>query len=265
MFFRSDGERMSVDTASAQACQRPLCPARRSSFLRLAGPQPEAAIRGGSVHIEGDAEVAQAFSELLKQARPDLEEELSRVIGDVAAHQVGNVARAALGFGQRAADTFTQNVAEFLQEESRDVPTRTEADEFIAAVDNYATTSRGSRRDCARRNRARGEAAMERIVRGCRRATSDPITTRCAASPACWKSSACSCGTGSTTSFSRRICSGRCASRSISRRQLGFNASAPARARERLRLAFEELGPIFMKFGQMLSTRRDSAAARHRR
>ena len=26
---------------------------------------------------------------------------------------------------------------------------------------------------------------------------------------------------------------------------------------ERLRLAFEELGPIFMKFGQMLSTRRD--------
>jgi ubiquinone biosynthesis protein len=32
--------------------------------------------------------------------------------------------------------------------------------------------------------------------------------------------------------------------------------SAGTRA-ERLRLAFEELGPIFMKFGQMLSTRRD--------
>jgi ubiquinone biosynthesis protein UbiJ len=87
------------------------------------------------VHIEGDAEVAQAFSELLKHARPDLEEELSRVVGDVAAHQIGNIARSALAFGRRASDTFARNVAEYLQEEGRDLPTRIEADEFIAGVD----------------------------------------------------------------------------------------------------------------------------------
>ncbi|HEY5807796.1 MAG TPA: hypothetical protein VIT67_07495, partial [Povalibacter sp.] len=75
------------------------------------------------------------FSELLKHARPDLEEELSRVIGDVAAHQVGNVARSVLAFGRRATDTFSQNIAEYLQEEGRDLPTRVEADEFIAGVD----------------------------------------------------------------------------------------------------------------------------------
>jgi ubiquinone biosynthesis protein UbiJ len=103
--------------------------------MRLLGPQPEAALRTGSVHIQGDAEVAQTFSELLEHARPDLEEELSRVIGDVAAHQVGNVARSFMGFAQRAASTFTQNVSEYLQEEGRDVPNRTEADEFIADVD----------------------------------------------------------------------------------------------------------------------------------
>ena len=101
----------------------------------MAGPQPEAAIRGGAVHIQGDAEVAQAFSELLRAAQPDLEEELSRVIGDVGAHQVGNAARAALGFGRRAIDTLTQNVAEYLTEEGRDLPTRIEADEFCADVD----------------------------------------------------------------------------------------------------------------------------------
>ena len=105
------------------------------SFLRLAGAQPEAALRAGAVHIEGDAEVAQAFSELLKQARPDLEEELSRIVGDVAAHQVGNLARSVMDFGQRARSTFAQNIAEYLQEEGRDVPTRVEADEFIADVD----------------------------------------------------------------------------------------------------------------------------------
>jgi ubiquinone biosynthesis accessory factor UbiJ len=134
LFFRSDGERMTIDTVDAGAAAATLS-GTPLAFLRLAGPAPEAAIRGGSIHIEGDAEVAQAFSELLEAAQPDLEEELSRLIGDIAAHQVGNAARTALGFGRRAIDTFTQNVAEFLTEESRDLPTRTEADEFFADVD----------------------------------------------------------------------------------------------------------------------------------
>ena len=134
VFLRGTGERMEVDTvntgvATASLSGTPL------SLLRLAGARADAALRGGNVHIEGNAEVAQTFSELLKHARPDLEEELSRVIGDVAAHQAGNIARSALAFGRRAADTFAQNVAEFLQEESRDLPTRTEADEFLAGVD----------------------------------------------------------------------------------------------------------------------------------
>jgi len=134
LYLRGTGERMELDTshtgsATATLSGGPL------SLLRLAGSSPDATLRASSVHIEGNAEVAQVFSELLKHSHPDLEEELSRVIGDVAAHQVGNVARSALAFGRRAADTFTQNLAEFLQEESRDLPTRTEADEFLAGVD----------------------------------------------------------------------------------------------------------------------------------
>jgi ubiquinone biosynthesis protein UbiJ len=134
IYFKANGEQMSLDTQhegtpNATLSGTPL------SLLRMAGPAPETALRTGSVHIHGDAEIAQTFSELLKQARPDLEEELSRVIGDVAAHQVGNVARSALGFARRAADTFAQNVSEYLQEEGRDAPSRTESDEFIAGVD----------------------------------------------------------------------------------------------------------------------------------
>jgi ubiquinone biosynthesis protein UbiJ len=104
-------------------------------LARLAGAAPDAAVRGGAVRIAGDAEVAQSFSELLKLAHPDFEEELSRLIGDVAAHRVGNLVRGALSFGERLRATIGQNVAEYLQEESRDLPTRTEADEFLAAVD----------------------------------------------------------------------------------------------------------------------------------
>lgn len=131
--FRSDGERMALDTATGDAAAK--LTGSPFAFLRMAGSAPESALRSGAVHIEGDAEVAQAFSELLQHARPDLEEELSRIVGDVAAHQIGNAARSALAFGRRATDTFGRNVAEYLQEEGRDVPSRTEADEFVAGVD----------------------------------------------------------------------------------------------------------------------------------
>jgi len=134
VYFKSHGESMTLHTEH-QGTPDATLSGSPLSLLRLAGPAPEAALRGGSVHIEGDAEVAQTFSELLKAAQPDLEEELSRVVGDVAAHQIGNAARSALGFARRAKDTFMQNVAEYLQEEGRDVPNRTEAEEFLQGVD----------------------------------------------------------------------------------------------------------------------------------
>lgn len=134
VYFKSHGESMTLHTEH-QGTPDATLSGSPLSLLRLAGPAPEAALRGGSVHIEGDAEVAQTFSELLKAAQPDLEEELSRVVGDVAARQIGNAARSALGFALRAKDTFMQNIAEYLQEEGRDVPNRTEAEEFLQGVD----------------------------------------------------------------------------------------------------------------------------------
>lgn len=134
LYFRSQGERMRLDTRCEAAPDATLS-GTPLSLMRLAGSMPEAALRSGAVHIEGDAEVAQTFSELLAHARPDLEEELSHVIGDVAAHQVGRAARSALAFARHAADTLAQNLSEYLQEEGRDVPSRTEAEEFTAGVD----------------------------------------------------------------------------------------------------------------------------------
>lgn len=128
-----------------------------AALIGLVRPQPESAVRSGSVRIEGDAEVAQGFQQLFKAARPDLEEELSRLVGDVAAHQIGKVARGWLNFTQRAVRTFGQNVSEYLQEESRDVPARIEVDEFVAAVDTL------------RNDVDRIEARLELLENGVRR------------------------------------------------------------------------------------------------
>lgn len=134
VFFRAEGGRVSLATrhdgsADASLSGTPL------ALLALAGPRAEGALRGGGVRIEGDAEVAQKFRELLAQAQPDVEEELARVIGDVAARQVTNFARGFLDWGRKAGGSLATNVAEYLQEEGRDLPTRTEAEEFLADVD----------------------------------------------------------------------------------------------------------------------------------
>ena len=44
--------------------------------------------------MTGDTDIAEQFRDLLRFATPDLEEELSRLVGDPLAHQAGNAARA---------------------------------------------------------------------------------------------------------------------------------------------------------------------------
>lgn len=105
------------------------------SLLPLLGADARAHMQSGAVDVKGDAEIAQAFHELLHAARPELEEELSRHVGDVAARQIGNALRSVTDWSRRTASTFADNVSEFLQEESRDLVSRTEGEEFNAAVD----------------------------------------------------------------------------------------------------------------------------------
>jgi ubiquinone biosynthesis protein UbiJ len=78
---------------------------------------------------------AERFAALLKHARPDLEEELSHWIGDVAAHELGRAAANAGAWFRRAAAALRMNTAEYLQEESRALPAALEAQAFYRDVE----------------------------------------------------------------------------------------------------------------------------------
>jgi len=106
------------------------------SLLALSGADPEAVLQRGDVRIEGDAELAQKFRELALLLHPDLEEELSLMLGDVPAHQIGRLARGLLGWTRNAATTTVRNVAEYLGHESRDLVSRNEAESFLRGVDS---------------------------------------------------------------------------------------------------------------------------------
>lgn len=105
------------------------------SLLALAGPSPEAVLQRGAVQIRGDAEVARKYRELAQLLKPDIEEELSLVIGDVSAHQLGRLARGTFTWSRHAAATAARNIAEYLAHERADLVPRAEADQFTSGVD----------------------------------------------------------------------------------------------------------------------------------
>lgn len=102
-----------------------------AQLLRTGG---EELIRDGAVSLSGDALLASQFRDLLKYARPDPEELLSRVVGDAGAHTAGQFARSIDAWGKAAHRTMTRNVIEYLQEESRSVPHPHEAEHFYDKV-----------------------------------------------------------------------------------------------------------------------------------
>ena len=72
--FRVADGRITLDTRDAGGADATLS-GSPISLLSLVGPGAEDRLRGSSIRIAGDAEVAQRFRDLLQHAQPDFEEE----------------------------------------------------------------------------------------------------------------------------------------------------------------------------------------------
>ncbi len=109
------------------------------TLAKMAAPRADAAspatVRDGDLDITGDAYTAQAFQQLLRFARPDIEEELAQIVGDAAAFRAGEIARGVRNWAREARSTMGANIREYLQEESRDLPSRYEVERFARQVD----------------------------------------------------------------------------------------------------------------------------------
>lgn len=115
-------------------------------------------MRGGTpsgVQIRGDAEIANLYRELFAAARPDLEEELSRWVGDMPARHLSLLAKSVRTWARRARRTAGENIAEYLQEEGRDLVSKTEMEEFLRGVDTV--------RDAVDRIEARLKGLEQRV------------------------------------------------------------------------------------------------------
>ncbi|MEW6646141.1 MAG: SCP2 sterol-binding domain-containing protein [Pseudomonadota bacterium] len=105
------------------------------ALLRLNRGKAGEGMFSGTVKIEGDVELGQRVQRILGGLDIDWEEHLSRLTGDVLAHQIGNMVRGFLRWGEQAAGNLERDFADYVQEERRDVPPRWEVDEFLTGVD----------------------------------------------------------------------------------------------------------------------------------
>lgn len=117
------------------------------------GTQGARELFAGNVTVTGDTELAQHFGKVLGDLDIDWEEQLSRITGDVVAHQVGRKSRRFAAYLADGAETAKANINEYLTEEARLLPTRIEADDFFGDVDTL--------RDATERLAAR----LERLAR----------------------------------------------------------------------------------------------------
>lgn len=90
----------------------------------------------GGVRVSGDTELGQRFGEVLGALDIDWEEQLSRLAGDVLAHQIGRGVRGLTRWAGATGRTLVQDLGEYLQEEARLVPARLEAEAFLQDVDD---------------------------------------------------------------------------------------------------------------------------------
>jgi ubiquinone biosynthesis protein UbiJ len=97
--------------------------------------QSTAQLFAGHVRIEGDTELAHRFSEVLANLDIDWEEQLSRYVGDVTAHELGRLAREAKAEGGRTLDLAQRNLSEYLTEEARLLPHPYEVEDWVEQVE----------------------------------------------------------------------------------------------------------------------------------
>ncbi len=99
--------------------------------------------------VEGNAEFATELSFVFRQLRWDIEEDLSQVVGDIAAHRLVESAQRFAAWQKQAATNLLENISEYLVQENP----------MLVASGEYTTLARDIGRFSAALSRVEGRLA----------------------------------------------------------------------------------------------------------
>ncbi|MEY4768477.1 MAG: hypothetical protein RL637_1116 [Pseudomonadota bacterium] len=97
--------------------------------------QPMRFIHQQQIHIQGDLEVARQFQHLFKNLQPNFEQKLAQYTGETVAHYCSQQFHQTAQWTQQFLSILSLNLSEFLQQETKDLPAKAEADIFYTQVD----------------------------------------------------------------------------------------------------------------------------------
>jgi ubiquinone biosynthesis protein UbiJ len=87
------------------------------------------------ISISGDIELGQHVKTFFERIDIDWEEHLSRLTGDIIAHQLSTIAKRTQAFSKRLLHATQQNITDYLQEECRVLPCKEELTDFFDDID----------------------------------------------------------------------------------------------------------------------------------
>jgi ubiquinone biosynthesis protein UbiJ len=112
------------------------------AFARMGlGGAPRRFLFSGQIQVTGDTETARRFQSLFQKLAIDWEGQLARLAGETVSSTLFGLLRAGRRWSEDTAEAFRLNLAEYLQEETRDLPARAEANIFYRDVDGIRTDS----------------------------------------------------------------------------------------------------------------------------
>ncbi len=87
------------------------------------------------IKIDGDAHLATEISKVLQQIRWDVEEDLSKILGDIAAYKIGGVSKKTFAEAKKQNINLAEMLSEYWQEESNILAKKRHVEQFNAEVD----------------------------------------------------------------------------------------------------------------------------------
>jgi len=102
--------------------------------LGLAADQQDV-LFSGDIEMSGDTELGQRVKKIIDDIDIDWEEHVSRICGDVVAHQMGRAVRGLSEWANQSLHTLHEDIDEYLHEEVRMLPSHDQVNVFIADVD----------------------------------------------------------------------------------------------------------------------------------
>jgi len=106
-----------------------------SAYTKLLGSEDKAAaIINSGLKVKGDSQNLLTLQEILANTNLDWEYHIANLIGDVPAHLIGRASREALSWLKSTRPVFERHLKEFILEEARLSPTKTEMEALISDI-----------------------------------------------------------------------------------------------------------------------------------